>query len=86
MKPGTSSKNHAIKTKYGFDRVVEDLIQEAMSKGDFNNLEGLGLPMLKAKIRMLTLLNTKSIKFFLTMVSLPNGLLCKKKSTQTLMT
>lgn len=49
MKPGTSSKNHAIKTKYGFDRVVEDLIQEAMSKGDFNNLEGLGKPLSNAQ-------------------------------------
>lgn len=38
-------KKHAIKTKYGFDRVVEDLIQEAMSKGDFNNLSGIGKPL-----------------------------------------
>lgn len=45
MKPGASLKNHAIKTKYGFDRVVEDLIQESMSKGDFNNLEGSGKPL-----------------------------------------
>lgn len=49
MKPGTSSKQHVIKTKYGFDRVVEDLIQEAMSKGDFNNLEGLGKPLSNAQ-------------------------------------
>lgn len=45
MKPGTFFKDHAIKTKYGFDRVVEDLIQEAMSKGDFNNLQGFGKPI-----------------------------------------
>lgn len=45
MKPGSFFKNHAIKTKYGFDRVVEDLIQEAMSKGDFDNLSGKGKPL-----------------------------------------
>lgn len=45
MKPGTFFKNHAIKTKYGFERVVEDLILEAMSKGDFNNLQGTGKPL-----------------------------------------
>ncbi len=45
MKPGSTMKNHAIKTKYGFDRVVEDLIQESMSKGDFNNLQGIGKPL-----------------------------------------
>lgn len=38
-------KKHAIKTKYGFDRVVEDLIQEAMSKGDFDNLPCSGKPL-----------------------------------------
>ena len=42
---GDHFKRHAIKTKYGFDRVVEDLIQEAMSKGDFNNLSGAGKPL-----------------------------------------
>lgn len=42
---GNHFKKHAIKTKYGFDRVVEDLIQEAMSKGDFNNLSGAGKPL-----------------------------------------
>ncbi|GJQ81755.1 hypothetical protein Trydic_g302 [Trypoxylus dichotomus] len=36
---------HKIKTKYGFDRLVEDLIQEAMSKGQFNNLSGCGKPL-----------------------------------------
>ena len=44
-KEGDHFKKHAIKTKYGFDRVVEDLIQEAMSKGDFNNLSGAGKPL-----------------------------------------
>lgn len=49
MKPGTFFKNHAIKTKYGFDRVVEDLIQEAMSKGQFDKLEGCGKPLSHAQ-------------------------------------
>lgn len=49
MKPGTTLNNHAIKTKYGFDRVVEDLIQESMSKGDFNNLQGIGKPLSNAQ-------------------------------------
>lgn len=44
-KGGGFYKKHAIKTKYGFDRVVEDLIQEAMSKGDFKNLKGFGKPL-----------------------------------------
>lgn len=42
---GSFFKKHAVKTKYGFDRVVEDLIQEAMSKGDFQNLSGVGKPL-----------------------------------------
>lgn len=51
MKPGTFFKNHAIKTKYGFDRVVEDLGQKAISKGDFdlaaeNNYHTLSLKIL----------------------------------------
>lgn len=49
MKPGSFFKNHAIKTKYGFDRVVEDLIQEAMSKGEFEKLEGYGKPLSNAQ-------------------------------------
>ncbi|XP_055911556.1 dnaJ homolog subfamily C member 28 [Eupeodes corollae] len=49
MKKGSFFKNHAIKTKYGFDRVVEDLIQEAMNKGDFNNLTGSGKPLSNAQ-------------------------------------
>lgn len=44
-KGGDHFKKHAIKTKYGFERVVEDLIQEAMSKGDFKNLTGAGKPL-----------------------------------------
>ncbi|XP_019880870.1 dnaJ homolog subfamily C member 28 [Aethina tumida] len=36
---------HKIKTKYGFDRLVEDLIQESMSKGEFSNLSGAGKPL-----------------------------------------
>uniref|UniRef100_A0A1A9VZQ4 J domain-containing protein n=1 Tax=Glossina brevipalpis TaxID=37001 RepID=A0A1A9VZQ4_9MUSC len=50
MKKGAFfAKNHAYKTKYGFDRVVEDYIQEAMSKGDFNNLSGAGKPLSNAQ-------------------------------------
>lgn len=45
IKKGEFYKKHAIKTKYGFDRVVEDLIQEAMSRGDFQNLKGTGKPL-----------------------------------------
>lgn len=49
MKPGSFFKSHAIKTKYGFDRVVEDLIQEAMGKGEFDNLECAGKPLSHAQ-------------------------------------
>lgn len=45
MKKGDHFKKHEIKTKYGYDRVVEDLIQEAMSRGDFSNLSGFGKPL-----------------------------------------
>ncbi|XP_052864191.1 dnaJ homolog subfamily C member 28 [Anopheles cruzii] len=45
MRKGDYFKKHEIKTKYGFDRVVEDLIQEAMSRGDFSNLSGFGKPL-----------------------------------------
>lgn len=45
MKKGTYGKKHDIKTKYGFDRLVEDLIQESMSKGEFENLSGKGKPL-----------------------------------------
>ncbi|KAJ8983953.1 hypothetical protein NQ317_008655 [Molorchus minor] len=36
---------HKIKTKHGFDRLVEDLIQESMSRGEFSNLKGCGKPL-----------------------------------------
>lgn len=49
MKPGSFFKAHTIKTKYGFDRVVEDLIQEAMFKGQFDKLEGFGKPLSHAQ-------------------------------------
>lgn len=49
MKKGSYYKNHTIKTKYGFDRVVEDLIQEAMAKGDFDNLSCKGKPLTSAQ-------------------------------------
>ena len=34
-----------MKIKQGFDRLVEDLIQESIAKGDFNNLPGYGKPL-----------------------------------------
>lgn len=49
MKKGSYYKKHTIKTKYGFDRVVEDLIQEAMAKGDFDNLSCKGKPLSSAQ-------------------------------------
>ncbi|XP_026760970.2 dnaJ homolog subfamily C member 28 [Galleria mellonella] len=45
MQKGQYAKKHDIKTKYGFDRLVEDLIQESMSKGEFENLSGKGKPL-----------------------------------------
>lgn len=48
-KGGNYYGKHAIKTKYGIDRVVEDLIQEAMNKGDFKNLRGTGKPLTLAQ-------------------------------------
>ncbi|EFA08155.1 dnaJ homolog subfamily C member 28 [Tribolium castaneum] len=36
---------HNIKTKYGLERLVEDLIQESMSRGEFSNLSGSGKPL-----------------------------------------
>lgn len=45
MKKGQRGAKHDIKTKYGFDRLVEDLIQESMSKGEFENLSGKGKPL-----------------------------------------
>jgi len=34
-----------IKTGIGMDRLVEDLIQESMARGDFDNLQGKGKPL-----------------------------------------
>lgn len=34
-----------IKTRYGMDRLVEDLIQEAMNRGEFSDLPGMGKPL-----------------------------------------
>ncbi|KOX79953.1 DnaJ like protein subfamily C member 28 [Melipona quadrifasciata] len=34
-----------IKTRFGMDRLVEDLIQEAMNKGEFKDLPGTGKPL-----------------------------------------
>ncbi|RZF34719.1 hypothetical protein LSTR_LSTR010768 [Laodelphax striatellus] len=34
-----------IKTRYGFERLVEDLIQESMNRGEFDNLPGQGKPL-----------------------------------------
>lgn len=48
-KGGNYYGKHAVKTKYGIDRVVEDLIQEAMNKGDFKNLRGTGKPLTLAQ-------------------------------------
>lgn len=45
VKKGEFFKKHAIKTKYGIDRVVEDLIQEAIHRGDFTRLKGQGKPL-----------------------------------------
>ncbi|XP_013193423.1 dnaJ homolog subfamily C member 28 isoform X2 [Amyelois transitella] len=45
MKKEPYRNKHDIKTKYGFDRLVEDLIQESMSKGEFENLSGKGKPL-----------------------------------------
>lgn len=45
VKKGEFFKKHAVKTKYGIDRVVEDLIQEAIHRGDFSNLKGQGKPL-----------------------------------------
>ncbi|KAL9925347.1 dnaJ homolog subfamily C member 28-like [Glossina fuscipes fuscipes] len=44
-KGGIFEEKQTNKTQYGFDRVVEDCIQEAMSKGDFDNLSGAGRPL-----------------------------------------
>lgn len=40
-----------IKTRYGMDRLVEDLIQEAMNKGEFSDLPGMGKPLKTTSVR-----------------------------------
>lgn len=40
-----------IKTRYGMDRLVEDLIQEAMNKGEFSDLPGMGKPLNTTSVR-----------------------------------
>lgn len=45
-----STVKHKIKTKYGFERLVEDLIQEAMSRGEFDNLSCTGKPLAPQQI------------------------------------
>ncbi|CAG2106244.1 unnamed protein product [Medioppia subpectinata] len=40
-----SKYQRKTKVKQGFDRLVEDLIQESMAKGDFDNLSGYGKPL-----------------------------------------
>ncbi|EFN74919.1 DnaJ-like protein subfamily C member 28 [Camponotus floridanus] len=40
-----------IKTRYGMDRLVEDLIQEAMNKGEFSDLPGMGKPLTTTSVR-----------------------------------
>ncbi|XP_042221849.1 dnaJ homolog subfamily C member 28-like [Homarus americanus] len=34
-----------IRTRYGIDRIVDDMIQEAMAKGEFDNLSNAGQPL-----------------------------------------
>uniref|UniRef100_A0A0P4WC17 J domain-containing protein n=1 Tax=Scylla olivacea TaxID=85551 RepID=A0A0P4WC17_SCYOL len=34
-----------IRTRYGIDRMVDDMIQEAMAKGEFDNLSNAGKPL-----------------------------------------
>ncbi|XP_042879067.1 dnaJ homolog subfamily C member 28-like [Penaeus japonicus] len=34
-----------IRTRYGIDRIVDDMIQEAMARGDFDNLSNAGKPL-----------------------------------------
>jgi DnaJ family protein C protein 28 len=36
-----------IHHSFGFERLVEDLIQESMARGDFDNLPGAGKPLKK---------------------------------------
>ncbi|KAJ8721832.1 hypothetical protein PYW08_004234 [Mythimna loreyi] len=45
MKKERYRKKRNIKTIYGFERMAEDLIQESVSKGEFENLSGTGKPL-----------------------------------------
>ncbi|KAK8741577.1 hypothetical protein OTU49_002280 [Cherax quadricarinatus] len=36
-----------IRTRYGIDRIVDDMIQEAMAKGEFDNLSNAGKPLVQ---------------------------------------
>ncbi|KAK4873865.1 hypothetical protein RN001_013225 [Aquatica leii] len=46
-----NKKSHKIKAKYGFERLVEDSIQEAISNGKFDNLSGTGKPLPETKTK-----------------------------------
>ncbi|CAL4236729.1 unnamed protein product, partial [Meganyctiphanes norvegica] len=39
------AKARKIRTRYGIERIVEDLIQESMARGDFDNLSCNGMPL-----------------------------------------
>lgn len=39
------SNNKLLCFRYGIDRIVEDMIQEAMAKGEFDNLSNAGKPL-----------------------------------------
>lgn len=45
MKKESKKKVKDIRTGFGMDRLVEDLIQESISKGEFDNLAGKGKPL-----------------------------------------
>ena len=42
---GAKSFAGVTQRTHGIDRLVEDLIQESMSKGEFTNLKGSGKPL-----------------------------------------
>lgn len=45
MKKESKKKVKDIRTGFGMDRLVEDLIQESISRGEFDNLSGSGKPL-----------------------------------------
>nr|XP_014287859.1 dnaJ homolog subfamily C member 28 isoform X1 [Halyomorpha halys] len=45
MKRESKKKVKDIRTGFGMDRLVEDLIQESISRGEFDNLTGSGKPL-----------------------------------------